>query len=81
MLVQEHGYRWGMIARCMEETVPHGLFGCDNVLKDDKKCRERYLNHLDPTVNHGPWTDAEDCMLFLKQVHVCSVQQHYVPAK
>ena len=53
----------------------------DNVLKDDKKCRERYLNHLDPTVNHGPWTDAEDCMLFLKQVHVCSVQQHYVPAK
>jgi hypothetical protein len=25
-----------------------------------KQCRERYLNHLDPRLNHGPFDDAED---------------------
>jgi hypothetical protein len=28
-----------------------------------KQCRERWRNHLDPEVNHTPWTDAEDRML------------------
>jgi hypothetical protein len=25
-----------------------------------KQCRERWRNHLDPTINHAPWTSEED---------------------
>jgi len=28
-----------------------------------KQCRERWSNHLDPALHHGPWTDAEDSAL------------------
>lgn len=28
-----------------------------------KQCRERYLNHLDPSLRHGPWTDEEEALL------------------
>jgi hypothetical protein len=28
-----------------------------------KQCRERWRNHLDPDVNHAPWTDEEDAVL------------------
>jgi hypothetical protein len=28
-----------------------------------KQCRERWRNHLDPEVNHQPWTEAEDAIL------------------
>lgn len=28
-----------------------------------KQCRERYLNHLDPTLRHGPWTEEEEQLL------------------
>lgn len=28
-----------------------------------KQCRERWINHLDPDVNHGPWTAEEDLLL------------------
>lgn len=28
-----------------------------------KQCRERWVNHLDPNINRGPWTDEEDNLL------------------
>lgn len=28
-----------------------------------KQCRERYLNHLDPSLRHGPWTEEEERLL------------------
>ncbi len=28
-----------------------------------KQCRERWLNYLKPTINHGPWTQEEDDIL------------------
>lgn len=28
-----------------------------------KQCRERYLNHLDPSLRHGPWTEEEEALL------------------
>jgi hypothetical protein len=28
-----------------------------------KQCRERWRNHLDPEVNHAPWTESEDAIL------------------
>jgi hypothetical protein len=30
-----------------------------------KQCRERWLNHLDPTISRGPWTPEEDKQLML----------------
>jgi hypothetical protein len=29
-----------------------------------KQCRERWLNHLIPTVNKDPWTEEEDVVIF-----------------
>ena len=28
-----------------------------------KQCRERWRNHLDPNINHSPWTEQEDELL------------------
>ena len=32
------------------------------------QCRERWLNHLDPSLKHGAWTEEEDQVLIAKQV-------------
>jgi hypothetical protein len=29
-----------------------------------KQCRERWNNYLDPNLNKGPWTKAEEIVLF-----------------
>lgn len=35
-----------------------------------KQCRERWRNHLDPSVNRNPWTPEEDQLLFqLHSIH------------
>lgn len=47
-LVNQHGTKkWTRIA----EDLP-GRIG--------KQCRERYMNHLDPSINKSPWTEDED---------------------
>ncbi|CAN0488195.1 unnamed protein product, partial [Laminaria digitata] len=33
-----------------------------------KQCRERWFNHLDPTVKKSEWTPREDEVLFNAQV-------------
>lgn len=33
--------------------------------RNAKQCRERWHNHLDPTINHTEWNDKEDWVLFL----------------
>lgn len=32
-----------------------------------KQCRERWNGHLNPSINKGPWTYIEDCILVEKQ--------------
>ena len=50
-LVQEHGAKdWRRIA----EDVPG---------RDRAQCRERWHNHLNPDINHGPWSEDEDKIL------------------
>ena len=35
-----------------------------------KQCRERWINHLDPGINHGPFTQEEDRRIIeLHQIH------------
>lgn len=35
-----------------------------------KQCRERWFNHLDPTIRKGPWTADEDKTMFEAQQHI-----------
>lgn len=50
-LVKVHGTKkWSLIARQL-----NGRLG--------KQCRERWYNHLDPSINKGEWTQEEDKML------------------
>ena len=28
--------------------------------RNGKQCRERFINHIDPALTHGPWTVADD---------------------
>ena len=50
-LVSVHGTKkWSLIARELK-----GRLG--------KQCRERWYNHLDPSINKGEWTDEEDEIL------------------
>ena len=35
--------------------------------REGKQCRERWINHLDPSINHGQWTEQEDRILVALQ--------------
>ncbi|CAM9887171.1 unnamed protein product, partial [Sphacelaria rigidula] len=52
-LVEKHGKKWAKIA----EEMPRRLA---------KRIRERYVNHLDPSLNHGEWTAEEEFILVEK---------------
>lgn len=50
-LVMQHGVgNWAEIA----EHLPD---------RRAPQCRQRWLSHLDPELNHSPWTEAEDQIL------------------
>ena len=52
--VQTHGAKnWNTIASQLQ-------------FRTAKQCRERWHNHLDPTINKGPWTAIEDKILAIK---------------
>ena len=35
-----------------------------------KQCRERFLNHLDPSLKKGDWSDDEEAILIGMQKHL-----------
>ncbi|GLD95927.1 hypothetical protein PINS_up004605 [Pythium insidiosum] len=48
--VQQLGHKWTEIARFLPGRL-------------DKQCRERYLNHVDPSIRREPWSPSEDATL------------------
>lgn len=51
-LVQKYGMkRWSLIARHLQS-------------RNGKQCRERWHNHLNPTVKKSGWTPDEDLVIF-----------------
>lgn len=57
-LVKKYGAKkWSFIASHLEGRV-------------GKQCRERWHNHLDPSINKGPWTPAEDETLCREHVRL-----------
>lgn len=45
---------WGQISKIMEG-------------RSSKQCRERWINYLDPSLKHTPWTEEEDRLLMQLQ--------------
>jgi hypothetical protein len=41
---------WNILASELDERTP-------------KQCRERWYNHLDPSIEKGPWTEQEDLII------------------
>eukprot|EP00742_Colponemidia_sp_Colp-10_P002486 GILJ01002650.1.p1 GENE.GILJ01002650.1~~GILJ01002650.1.p1 ORF type:complete len:739 (-),score=90.19 GILJ01002650.1:331-2457(-) len=59
-LVLEHGpSRWSEIAKMLNDEVGSGRLG--------KQCRERWFNHLDPSIRRGDWTEEEDRIIVERQ--------------
>jgi len=57
-LVKEMGPKnWSTIAQQLQGRI-------------GKQCRERWYNHLDPTINKGPWTEEEDQILIQKHAEL-----------
>ncbi|CAD8050116.1 unnamed protein product [Paramecium primaurelia] len=58
-LVKQYGIKkWTIVAEKMKEV--YGLLG-----RSGKQCRERYHNHLDPTINKEPWSENEEKVIFV----------------
>jgi len=49
-MVNEVGHEWTHISLCIEG-------------RNVKQCRERWCKHLDPSLRHGEWTEAEDATI------------------
>lgn len=50
-----------------------------------KQCRERWFNHLDPSIKHGEWTEEEDRLLIEGQRALgnkwSQIAKHYLPGR
>lgn len=53
---------WTAVAKTMNEKAHSGM-----QVRHGKQCRERWYNHLDPTLRKGNWTREEDLFLLEKQ--------------
>ena len=49
------------------ENLPWAVVAAQLPGRTGKQCKARWLNHLDPTINKGPWSAAEDRILFEAQ--------------
>jgi hypothetical protein len=56
-LIDCYGKKWSKIA----EHLPRRI---------GKRCRERYMNHLDPSLKIGPWTSEEEQALIEAQQRI-----------
>jgi hypothetical protein len=55
-----------MILHFVEEHGEHNGADIETVVPKwtGKQCRERWMNHLNPSITHGNWTGAEDTLIF-----------------
>lgn len=54
-LVNEDQHKWGHMAKILNSEIHSNL-----MIRSGKQCKERWNNYLNPLVNRGPWTLAED---------------------
>lgn len=56
--LMEGGKRWCEIAKCLNLEIHRTI-----KVRNGKQCKERWKNHLNPELNHGPWGVLEDIQL------------------
>jgi len=54
-LISEDQHKWGHMAKILNSEIFGNL-----KIRSGKQCKERWNNYLNPLVNKGPWTLAED---------------------
>ena len=65
-IVLENGAKnWIAIAASLNEKVHKDL-----PIRQGKQCRERWYNHLSPSLQKGKWTDSEDLVILEKQTEI-----------
>ena len=57
--------KWTTIASKLNE-----VFHCGKNLRLGKHCRERWLNHLDPSLKKGEWSPEEDQIILANQAKI-----------
>ncbi|OMJ81481.1 hypothetical protein SteCoe_18048 [Stentor coeruleus] len=63
-LVQENGtQQWALIADKLNKKIK-------SPIRSGKQCRERWHNHLDPTILKDPWSLDEEKLLFEKHIEL-----------
>lgn len=55
--------RW----QCIATEVNNKIWQGESIRKG-KQCRERWINHLNPDINKGPFNASEDVLMIEKQV-------------
>lgn len=60
---------WAAVSDAFSAQVEQGSLQERNTLRrrTSRQCRERWSNHLDPTLNKSPWTEKEDAILLTLQ--------------
>jgi hypothetical protein len=65
-LVARYGKRaWSMISSELNKAVHAG-----KPVRLSKQCRERWLNHLDPSLKKGGWSAQEDLFILERQLQL-----------
>ena len=65
-IVSENGAKnWISIATSLNEKVHKGL-----PIRQGKQCRERWFNHLSPSLQKGKWSGNEDLTILEKQKEI-----------
>ena len=60
-----------MIIKCIKSKVTKWSEIAENIQgRIGKQCRERWFNHLDPSINHSAWTDDEEKLLVTAQARL-----------
>ena len=60
-----------MIIKCIKSKVTKWSEIAENIQgRIGKQCRERWFNHLDPSINHSSWTDSEEKLLVTAQARL-----------
>lgn len=57
-LLESQNPKWVTIANAINKEVHRGV-----KVRNGKQCKERWINHLNPSIQKGPWTDEEDLAL------------------
>ncbi|OMJ68649.1 hypothetical protein SteCoe_33842 [Stentor coeruleus] len=63
-LVDKYGIKhWKIISKELNKSVYKGIS-----IRNSKQCRERWINHVNPSLNKAKWTESEDVYILENQI-------------